>query len=187
MWNSSSWYSLFPWWHKWYTIGTHIIAIVPGDSICSTSSEAKAKEEKPAKLVSIIKTRLLITIRTTMINSRLVQLLGLCSSRSYSTVTMSKWGCSWSSVKISVLVFSWAKSPIPQRNCSWPYMGAVNNSIKVWYVLVIWTTWCTWVQSTIAIIHSVYWYVCSGQSIVKIYNNNNNNNNDNNNNNNNKY
>ena len=59
--------------------------------------------------------------------------------------------------------------PIPQRSCSWPYMGAVMNSNKVWYVLVFWTTWCTWVQSTIATIHSVYWFVYWTVNIKKIY------------------
>ena len=45
------------------------------------------------------------------------------------------------------------------------HMGTDNNSSNKQHVLVCvqQTTWCIWVQTTIAAIHSMYWYVCSGQ------------------------
>ena len=51
------------------------------------------------------------------------------SSLSWSTVTMSKGGRSWASTKLSAVVFS-----VFEGSCSWPYMSAVNNSNKIWYV-----------------------------------------------------
>ena len=35
-------------------------------------------------------------------------------------------------------------------------LDAVNNSNKVWYVLIFWTSLYTWEQSTIATIHNMY-------------------------------
>ena len=47
-----------------------------------------------------------------------------------------------------------------EGSCSWPYnLGAINNSNTVWY---------TWVQSTITIIHGVYWCVYSTANNKKL-------------------
>ena len=67
---------------------------------------------------------------TTMDDSRLVQLFSLCSSRSLSTVTMSKGGRSWSSIKISALVVLPVQCyQVLEGSCCWPYICAVQQYI----------------------------------------------------------
>ena len=52
--------------------------------------------------------QLSLTIRLIQRMTRLVQQFGLWSSRSWSTVTMSKRSCNWLSIKISAALFSCA-------------------------------------------------------------------------------
>ena len=126
--------------HIWRTIRALIIIFVPEESNSfiqrpwllrfliqgipqkqkQTTTTTKKQQQKTPKinwieLESIIKAQLVLTRCATMNDSRLVQLFGLWSSRSWSTVTLSKGGHSWSSTKISTVVFSCAMLPSPRR------------------------------------------------------------------------
>ena len=71
---------------------------------------------------------------------------------------------SQSSPKTSWIAYSVLCNISKEVVYSWTYnLDAINNSNKVWYVLIFFTTWYTWVQPTIAVIHSMYWYVCNSQ------------------------
>ena len=73
--------------HNWQTIGLIIIMLVPEDSKCSNKyplvtpflDQMKLFLKKSGKY-GIIKTLLVLTIRTILNDSRLVQLFGLWSS-----------------------------------------------------------------------------------------------------------
>ena len=126
--------------------------------------------EKP-KLVQVIKyqTQLMLTIHTTSNNSH-ISAVDLWSSCSWSTVIMSKKGHSLSSTKISAVVSSVPCYQVLEGSCSWPNKGAVNNSNKIWHVLIMFledNMAYMRTVSTIATMHSMDWYVYNNNKQVR--------------------
>ena len=107
----------------------------------SRSGEAKKKKS------SIVKMQLTLTIHPAMNASHLVQLLGLWSSRSWSTVTLYKGGLA-DPLPMSAVLFSSTVTKSSKEAVADPTW--VQSAIATRYGM-----FCTWVQSTIATIHRV--------------------------------
>ena len=105
------------------------------DSEATKTNEGRGKGGKGmTKMVRIIKTQYMMTIRTTTHDS-LVQLFGLCHYSSCSSIKMSIGGCSWPPIKLSIVVSA--------VQCYHVHEEAADP---------------TWVQSTIATRYGMLWY-----------------------------
>ena len=101
--------------------------------------QQRRRKKKQVRMLSIVVTASVEDSYHDEWCPHLVQLFGLCSSHSWSTVTLSKGGRSWS--KYLTECSPVQSYQVLEGSCSWPHMVAVNNSNKVWYVLIFWTIW----------------------------------------------